>query len=82
MGEFNKEDYWKGRMNDTINRAFDEVMMLLKDVKRNFLHVGADMRECEEGLRMIGDGFNELKRSVDAIGEKKEEVKHKKGDPA
>ena len=79
MTDFDKTVYWKGRMNDTINRSFDEVMMLLKSVKENFLHVGADVKECEEGLKMIGDGFNKLKRVGDAIGEEK---KHKKGDPA
>jgi len=79
MTDFDKEAYWKKRMNDTITRAFEETMMLLKEMKSNFLHVGADVKECEEGFTMIGDGFNELKRVVDAIGEKK---KHKKGDPA
>ena len=82
MTDFDKTLYWKGRMNETITRAFDDVMLLLKDMKANFIHAGGDMRECEQGLMMIGDGFNELKRVVDAIGEEKVEVRHKKGDPA
>ncbi|MEK7180316.1 MAG: hypothetical protein AAB706_02475 [Patescibacteria group bacterium] len=71
MNDFDKTAYWKGRMNKTISRAFNDFMYLFKDVKSNLIHVGVDIKECEHALRLIGNGFEELKWIIDSVGEKK-----------
>ena len=71
MSDFDKTTYWKKRINEQLMSLFNDVSRRLSSITDNMEHLGIPADEGKHAVKMIGNGFDELKWSVENFKEKK-----------
>lgn len=67
---FDKVEYWKNRINNTIKSALGYAFPLIQSIRDNVKHMNLEDKEIFNALRKIEEGFIELQAAI-----KKAEVK-------
>jgi len=71
MEQFDKTAYWKKRIIERIEGLFFDVSYQVLSIATDMEHIGADPEELRQAIRLVGEGFDALKGTVDHIKDKK-----------
>jgi len=73
---FDKLEYWKARIHDQLASLFDLTVPKLREIVDSQEHIGVKKEDVQKALKLIGDGFDMLRKLSDGvIALKREEPK-------